>query len=127
MKYLKRFNESVEDVISVCKDILLELSDEGFDPFVMKKINGDILININGPNDDYYFKNEGLEETLSRIEYYLNQKGYSEKEYVDGVHQYWDKVGLNSHLYNPNGRDWRDRLNSGRIQTTFRIEFKKNH
>jgi hypothetical protein len=125
MRHLRRFNESNEDIISICKDILLELSDDGFDPCVMEMTNGDILIDISSPNDDY-FKNEDLEETLSRIEYYLNQEGYSEKEYFDRVHKYWDEVGYKSHLYNPNGRDWRDRLNIGKIQTTFRIVFEKN-
>jgi hypothetical protein len=126
MKHLKRFNESNEDIISVCKDILLQLSDDGFDPYVMEMTNGDIIIDISGQNDNYCFKNEDLEETLSRMEYYLNEEGYSEKEYINKVHKYWNEVGYKSDLYNPNGRDWRDRLNSGQVQTTFRIIFKKN-
>ena len=114
-----------DTLILDCNDLLLDLRDLGFDPYVYKSYQDDVIyINIDAPNESYYFKTEDLEDCLSRVEHHLSYEGYSEQKYFDKIYKYWKGNGIDV-FYDPNGKNWRERLNSGKIQTNFRVTFEK--
>ncbi len=91
MKHLKKYNENflydkkfseryginLQELQDICKYILQELADEGYDPYVV--VNDDtITVSIDGVNDYQVFTIEEMEEHISRLERYIGEFGYKE-------------------------------------------------
>ena len=75
--FYNQYGIYLQDIKDTCKDILQELTDEGYDPYV--GVNDDIItISIDGPDDHRVFTIEEMEEHISRLEKYIGEFGYKE-------------------------------------------------
>lgn len=80
MKYLKRFDESVNvDIINNCKDILQPIIDSGTNVSVTDK-NYDITIQFGTYGDGSSFSLEDYMPELEHLNSYLEEKGYKYKQ-----------------------------------------------
>jgi hypothetical protein len=83
---LKRFNESndselLDTIISNCKDILIDLSDDGFEykiisPYSNSRESNEIIINIGNPSNNYMIKLAGYELVFNHLFNYLESNGF---------------------------------------------------
>ena len=114
MKYLKRFNESMDhkEIKATLDDILLELSDEGFDihcnvGWSVGTTSFEIRVDRNGTS----FKWEDISETMNRIYNYLSSLG--------------EKISLG--FFNENDEFFRisDRLEYDTLERWFRSYYHK--
>jgi hypothetical protein len=86
MKYLKRFNESnTDDVIENVKDILLPISDMGYDISVNPILlyNGDnenLVIRVVSWGDQSLLISDDVKEEFMRMKDYLQSEGYNSIE-----------------------------------------------
>jgi len=91
MKYLKRFNESIEtksfdqSVVDECKDILLELEDAGFKTNIHSYFNSGVSIGKEHNKNwiSFFFNREkefdysDIEDVVERLKSYLSEFGLS--------------------------------------------------
>jgi hypothetical protein len=76
MKYLKRFNESnTDDVIQTVKDILLPISDMGYDISVTE-YRSELAIKVVSPLDKSLLMTDEVKEEFIRMKDYLESEGY---------------------------------------------------
>jgi len=81
MKYLKRFNESVdesniEEIKQTIKDILLPISDMGYDISVTKD-ESQLIIRVVSCVDQSLWINDEVKEEFIRMKDYLQSEGYN--------------------------------------------------
>jgi len=80
MKYLKRFNESnTDDVIENVKDILLPISDMGYNVSVNGEIN-QLIIRVVTYVDKPLLITDEVKEEFIRMKDYLHSEGYDSIE-----------------------------------------------
>ena len=80
MKYLKRFNESnTDDVIENVKDILLPISDMGYDISVTGD-NENLVIRVVSWGDQSLLISDDVKEEFMRMKDYLQSEGYNSIE-----------------------------------------------
>jgi hypothetical protein len=86
MKYLKRFNESVENndnIIQMIKDILLPISDIGYEISVIEDNKEDFtqfVIRVVSWGDQSLLINDEVKEEFIRMKEYLESEGYNSIE-----------------------------------------------
>jgi hypothetical protein len=112
-KFKERYGIYLQDLKDTCKDILQELTDEGYDPYV--GVNDDtIIISIDGPDDYRVFTIEEMEEHISRLEKYIGEFGYKEWEPPFRHHSRGEHRG-----------DWRDYVRESRPSGNLVIIYKR--
>ena len=79
MKYLKRFNESHTDIIQNVKDILLPISDMGYDISVTED-NPELIIRVVSWGDKPLLITGDVKEEFIRMRDYLQSEGYNSIE-----------------------------------------------
>ena len=84
MKYLKRFNESVdeyniEEIIQTIKDILLPISDMGYEISVVEN-NKEFVIRVVSWGDQSLLITDEVKEEFMRMKDYLQSEGYNSIE-----------------------------------------------
>jgi hypothetical protein len=70
------------DVYDTCRDILLDLSDDGFDVSVFDLVTGYVVVTIKRTKK-FTFKDIG--ETVLRLKTFLGQEGF---KHIDDLHGY---------------------------------------
>ena len=84
MKHLKRFNESnIDDLIENLKDILLPISDMGYDINVtledrvgLRADTNELIIKVVSPSDKSLLMTDEVKEEFIRMKDYLESEGY---------------------------------------------------
>jgi hypothetical protein len=80
MKYLKSFNESIEQIKQDCKDILLELEDNGFEcEIYFRRLLSGIEIGISRPSG---FHSDEIMDVILRFDEYLGYHGYHRRSQI---------------------------------------------
>ena len=107
MKYLKKFNESIknidDDVIQTIKDILLPISDMGYEisvvkdnrqPFDREEGHPQLIIRVVTFLNEPLLVNDEVKEEFIRMSEYLESEGFSTLM----VHYLIDKPGMNRQI-----------------------------
>ena len=107
MKYLKKFNESIknidDDLIETIKDILLPISDMGYEisvvkdnrqPFDREEGHPQLIIRVVTFLNEPLLVNDEVKEEFIRMSEYLESEGFSTLM----VHYLIDKPGMNRQI-----------------------------
>ena len=107
MKYLKKFNESIknidDDVIQTIKDILLPISDMGYEisvvknnrqPFDREEGHPQLIIRVVTFLNEPLLVNDEVKEEFIRMSEYLESEGFNTLM----VHYLIDKPGMNRQI-----------------------------